>query len=340
MDTLREPLLVLDSSLKVQMASRNFYRMFYVVPEETEGCLLYDLGNGQWDITRLRELLETVISENTTIEDFEVEHDFPVIGRKMMILNARKIDRPADFPLTFLLAIEDVTTRRLAEKAMIEQARLREEIEHITQHDLKGPLTSIIGLPDLLLEDDNINLHQRKLINYIQKSGYRMLEQINRSLDLYRMEQGSYTLEFQPVALLPIFRQIKQEFETMCHQRDILIRITSDRDVSILGEKLLVISLFSNLVKNALEAGPTGSQVTINLSCKERIVAVRIHNHGQIPEEIRDRFFDKFITSGKYGGTGLGTYAARLIAEIQGGKISVEIPAEGEVLVTVFLPAL
>lgn len=88
---MREPLAVLDAALRVVVASRSFYRAIAVSPQETEGRLLSELGDGQWDIQALRELLAAVIPDHTTIEDFEVEHDFPIIGRKIMLLNARKV---------------------------------------------------------------------------------------------------------------------------------------------------------------------------------------------------------------------------------------------------------
>jgi transcriptional regulator with GAF, ATPase, and Fis domain len=109
--SVREPLLVLDTSLKVVGANPSFYKSFRVTPENTEGALIYDLGNGQWNIPRLRELLEEVLPRNSVFNDFEVEHSFEDIGLKIMHLNARKIDQKAGDSQLILLAIEDVTER-------------------------------------------------------------------------------------------------------------------------------------------------------------------------------------------------------------------------------------
>ena len=92
-NTVREPLIVLDQDLKVVTASRSFYEFFKVKPEETVGQLIYDLGNNQWDIPKLRELLETILPQQTTFDNYEVEHDFSTIGRRIMLLNARQIQR-------------------------------------------------------------------------------------------------------------------------------------------------------------------------------------------------------------------------------------------------------
>lgn len=107
-DTIREPLVVLDSGLKVLFANRSFYTTFHVPPEETMGKLFYTLGNNQWDIPQLRKLLEEILPQNTTIEGYNVEHVFPQIGKRTMQLNARKIRSDTDQEL-ILLAIEDIT---------------------------------------------------------------------------------------------------------------------------------------------------------------------------------------------------------------------------------------
>ncbi|HXF05082.1 MAG TPA: PAS domain S-box protein [Blastocatellia bacterium] len=116
--TIREPLLVLDPELRVVMANRAFYRTFRVAPEETEGRFVYELGNRQWDIPELRRLLEDILPQNTSFEDFEVEHDFEHIGRRTMQLNARRLYREKNKTQLILLAIEDVTERKRALEAL------------------------------------------------------------------------------------------------------------------------------------------------------------------------------------------------------------------------------
>ena len=115
-DTVREPLIVLDDALRVVVASRSFYRAFGTTPRETEGFPLSELGNGQWDIPGLRELLAEVIPNHTTIEAYEVEHEFPTIGRRVMLLNARKVFYEGNNSTSLLVAIEDVTDRRTLER--------------------------------------------------------------------------------------------------------------------------------------------------------------------------------------------------------------------------------
>ena len=116
--TLREPFIVLDNDLRIKTANRSFYETFQITPEETEHQLIYDLSNRQWDIPKLRQLLEEVLSEERPVHDFEVEHSFPSIGRRIILLNASRFESMACRPNLILLAIEDITERRRAEAAL------------------------------------------------------------------------------------------------------------------------------------------------------------------------------------------------------------------------------
>lgn len=110
-DVVREPVLILDKDFRVMAANESFYRVFQVDPKDTEQKIVYELGNGQWNIPALRKLLEDILPKNTFFKGFEVAHEFPSIGRKTMILNARQIHvkEDASFPPIILLAMEDVT---------------------------------------------------------------------------------------------------------------------------------------------------------------------------------------------------------------------------------------
>jgi PAS domain S-box-containing protein len=124
-NTVREPLMVLDADLKVVSANRTFYQTFKTKPEETEGQLIYDIGNQQWNIPKLRELLEEILPKNASFDNFEVNHDFPHLGKRTMLLNARRIPQPPARPRIILLAIEDITERKQVEALRASEVRYR-----------------------------------------------------------------------------------------------------------------------------------------------------------------------------------------------------------------------
>ncbi len=130
-DVVREPILILDKDLRVMAANDSFYRSFQVELKDTEKKVVYELGNGQWNIPALRKLLEDILPKNTFFKGFEVDHDFPLIGRKVMILNAREIhfkDDPVSeqLPPIILLAIEDVTDMMVVAETLAAHAKQME----------------------------------------------------------------------------------------------------------------------------------------------------------------------------------------------------------------------
>jgi two-component sensor histidine kinase len=159
-DTVREPLIVLDEELRVLVASRSFYRAFDATRQETEGRPLYELGNGQWNIPSLRKLLEDIIPQHTTIEEFEVEHDFPAIGRRTMFLNARKVFYEGNNSTSLLVAIEDVTERRTLEREKDELLRQKDLLLQEMGHRVNNSLQIIASI--LLLKAQTVQSEETR----------------------------------------------------------------------------------------------------------------------------------------------------------------------------------
>jgi len=159
-ETIREPLLVLDRDLRVVTASRSFYEFFKVKPEETLGQFIYDLGDKQWDISKLRELLETILPQQIAFDNYEVEHDFVTIGRRTLLLNARQIEREVGKERIILLAIEDITERK----------KYEEKIQQMAFHD------SLTGLPNRKLFSDRLGIVLAQAKRNKKKVGIVMLD--------------------------------------------------------------------------------------------------------------------------------------------------------------------
>ena len=246
---------------------------------------------------------------------------------------------------THLSLVEAYQKLKLQYVELQEAETLRRDVEHITRHDLRSPLNGIMGFSILMQEDPNIPFEKRKrFLKFIENAGRRLLYMINQSLDLLKMEQGTYTLRPEKVNILLIIRSVIEENQDVIRIKkthlSILLGAAEPRPENLFmvwGEESLCYSLFSNLILNALEASDMEDPVTITLEVED-MARVQVHNRGLVPEEVRDRFFEKFATHNKKGGTGLGTYIASMMAEIQKGTIQMQSgPGKGTIL-TVRLP--
>lgn len=223
--------------------------------------------------------------------------------------------------------------------------QLRENVERITHHDLKTPLHAVLTVPTLLSGNDNLNQEQRDMLAMLEESGYRMLDIINSSMDLVKMEMGQYRLNPEPVEFIKILGQIRGETRDMVQRKDLRIKLTvndrpdpAEAKLWLPGEKWLLYSMMANLIKNAVEASPPGETILIELTVGQSTI-VRVINKGVVPVEIRDDFFNKFVTYGKKNGTGLGAYSAKLTADTLGGRIAMAVSEQDQTTtITIELP--
>ena len=226
---------------------------------------------------------------------------------------------------------------------MLELARLREHVEQITRHDMKGTLAGVIGMVQVLADDDSMNHRQAGQLRVAEEAALQVLDMINLSSELFKIETGRFILDAAALGIGDILRRIVEISRTTFAEKRLVIAIDSDALLGeevpkALGDAMFCYSLFQNLIKNACEAAPEKSRVEVGLM-DETPLRITIRNKGTVPAEIRGRFFDKFVTHGKQGGTGLGTYSAKLLAEAQNGTISMETSdRENQTTVTVTLP--
>ncbi|MCG8614888.1 MAG: response regulator [Desulfobacterales bacterium] len=230
--------------------------------------------------------------------------------------------------------------RILAErnKALEENIRLREDVEQISRHDLKTPLNKIVSLPRLMMGDDSMPVSHHGSLRTIERAGLTMLDMINHSLDLVKMERGTYGFEPESVNVSRVVERVVADLLHAAEEKGCRLQIDNGgEDLRISGEALLCYSLVANLVRNAVEASPENEVIRISVCLMEKgFSALTVKNRGDVPEAIRECFFEKYATAGKKGGTGLGTYSARLMARTMGGDVTMSTgPDEGtEIRVT------
>ncbi|WP_243358906.1 two-component system sensor histidine kinase NtrB [Fundidesulfovibrio terrae] len=221
----------------------------------------------------------------------------------------------------FAAFIRDISERKHYEK-------LREDVERIIRHDLKSPLLGIVGFAKLLMEDHGLPEKQREWARLIHDSGMQMNHLLANSQAMLRIHQGSYRVTPRPVNLVRLLADLGKRFEPAMREKGVSFACEidpvadPDKDCGVMGEEAFLDDMLSNLIKNAVEASPENEPVVVNVVHEAGHVVIDIHNRGVIPEHIREKFFEPYVTSGKKGGTGLGAHSALLIAKAHAGDIT------------------
>jgi two-component system sensor histidine kinase/response regulator len=230
---------------------------------------------------------------------------------------------------------------------MMANARLRDDVERMTRHDIKAPLAGVLGLIQSMTDAANLTDDQREMLRMAEEAALQTLNMINLSNELYKIETGRYQLKPQTVPVAQIVRRIAELQRKAFAVKNLTIAVAvphgvGDDTLVALGDPMLCYSLFQNLLKNSCEAAPEGTAVTATIypSAEAKPLRIAIDNKGAVPVSIRETFWEKYATAGKQEGTGIGTYSARLLTEAQNGTISMETSDEtGSTRIVVSLPA-
>ncbi len=343
-DTVREPLLILDTTLRVRSANRAFYQTFHVSPEETENRLIYELGNGQWDIPDLRTLLEDVVPKSSVFNDFELEHTFPVIGRRVMLLNARKLQAGHHGEL-LVLAMEDVTVRRRVEE---EVAKAKEAAEAANRaksaflanmsHEIRTPMNAILGFSQLMLRDQDLNPQQKQYLGTINRSGEHLLALINDILEMSKIEAGRTTLNPTTFDLAGLLKDLEMMFRVRTDGKKLsfVVELIGAVPQYIVTDINKLRQVFINVLGNAVkftERGGIGLRAArtarrpgtflpgpfLRVEIEDTGPGISLDEQGKL-----FRHFEQTKTGQQAGtGTGLGLAISREFVRLMGGDITV-----------------
>jgi two-component system, chemotaxis family, CheB/CheR fusion protein len=347
-ETVQVPLLVLEADFRVNTANRAFCETFQVSQLETARSTIFELGNGQWNIPGLRSIVEDILTNDTVLQNFEVEHLFDKIGQKTMLLNALKINAVGDIP-RILLSIEDITARKQfeAERAhLLSQEQLaRHEAETANRakddflsnlsHELRNPLTAIIGWAQLIQSRKLDETRIDRGLEVIYHSAKAQSQLIEDMLDLSRIASGKLHLNPQQLDLVSVVNVAISSVELSAKAKSIqlisnLTPTIVSGDIDRLGQVLW------NLLTNAIKFTPTGGRVEITLTTVQTSAQIRVSDTGQgIGTELLRHIFDRFhqgdSTSSKAShGLGLGLSIVRHIVELHHGTVRAQSAGEGQ----------
>jgi len=233
----------------------------------------------------------------------------------------------------YLGVLSDISERKKAES-------MREDVEKVIRHDLKSPLSAMGNAAELLEMLGPLNPEQTQVLAELRALASRMQGLIGLSLDLRAMETGLYVLEPVTLDLCEVLEALRTELRPLTDGKGLSLRVERDgtKPFLVLGERRLVDTVFVNLLKNAAEASPEGGEIAVRLGREKGCVVATLHNRGAVPLDIRERFFEKYATSGKLQGTGLGTYSARLMVRALNGGIELDTSEPEATTLVVRLP--
>jgi chemotaxis protein methyltransferase CheR len=258
-DTVHEPVLVFDKELRVIAASRSFYSVFKVNPQDTQGRLLHELGDGQWDIPKLRLLLEQIIPEQGVMEDYEVEHEFPGVGHRTMRLNARQVFYEGGADTTILLGIEDVTGRRALEREREELLKqkdiLLEELQHRVANSLQI-IASIILMKARTVQSEETRLHLQDAHSRVMSIA-AVQEHLHASRASGPVEVTPYLSKLCETLATSMIGEIRPISLTVCGDGG----TATSRQAECLG--LIVTELVMNALKHAFPNDRNDGRITV-----------------------------------------------------------------------------
>ena len=335
--TMPVPFVMLCADLRVDSASEIFYQSFHLSRAETQGRLIYDLSNRQWDIPKLRELLEDILPREKIFNGFEITHEFAAIGTRTMLLNARWIERTDGAPERIVLAIEDITERKRAEAALKDANRRKDEFLATLAHELLNPLAPIKNGLHLLRVGEKEGPTAERVRAIIERQLNHMVRLVDDLLDVSRITRGKIELRKEPVQLAAVVNSAvetsRPHIEGMGHELTVTV---PRRPVFVNADLTRLAQVFTNLLNNAAKYSDRGGHIglTVERQGHEVVVSVKDAGIGIAAEQLSPIFelftqVDQSLDKSR-GGLGIGLSLARRLVEMHGGKIEAKSEGPGK----------
>jgi two-component system CheB/CheR fusion protein len=349
-ETVRNPMLILDGAFRVERANRTFYDYFHVAPVETVGRIVYDLGDGQWDVPGLRQTLGEILSRADRVEDIEIEHDFPRVGRRTLAVNARRLRREGGQE-SILLAFEDRTAARITEKdreALLtmeqlarqraEQAdRIKDEFMATLSHELRGPLNAMVGWVHALRAGDVDGVTRERGMAAMERSVKAQARLIEDLLAYSTVVVGKLRLAARLMDLGAVADAAIEAVRSAAEAKGIRLEMKMEAKAAVVyGDPDRLQQIIWNLLSNAVKFTPGGGRVEVWIGRAEKSVLIRVVDSGQgIPGDFLPHVFERFrqldgTSQRRQGGLGLGLAIVKELVELHGGTVHAQSPGEGQ----------
>ncbi len=284
---------------------------------------MYKLGNGQWDNQKLRKLLEDILPRRTFFQDFEIEHDFPIIGTRIVLLNARKVVQKNNNESMILLAIEDIT-----EKRHIEQQK--DDFISIASHELKTPVTSMRVYAQLLQKHPLITKDKKTsyLLAKMDIQMNRLTELVASFMNVYKIRSGKLRLKKQHFLLEELITEVVADFQYTVSSH--MVEHKGDTRINVFADRVRIHQVLVNLISNAIKYSPKADKVIVRQNKDSNKVTVSVQDFGMgIPKAEQKRIYERFFRAkgkkeGDIPGLGLGLFISNEIIKQHGGELWVK----------------
>ncbi len=322
-ETVKTPLIVLDSKLKVLTANRSFYETFKAKPKDTENKLIYKLGDNEWDIPKLRILLEEILPKNKHFDNYEVEINFTHIGNRVMLLSARRTYRQVNNTEAILLAFEDITARKQLEQQ-------KDDFIGIVSHELKTPLTGIKAFSQIL-EKHLIQKNDKRgsyLLSRMTSQMERLTQLMASFVNVYKIQNGKLVVKKKNFALDELIDSIAFDFQTTTKSHSVINN--SKSNLVAYADRNRIEQVLINLISNAVKYSPEGNKVILDSTKDKDKVTISVQDFGMgIPKQEQGKVFERFFrVKGKkeknISGLGLGLFISNEIVVQHKGKMWLE----------------